>query len=284
MEALDVVLELLHKKITKQIVTVVRRGRKGYALVLRLRLLLYAVLMEVFFTRELVKHLEKRPKVWKRLGFRTCPSKRSIDRWKKLVDYELQQVITLAGNRYLQLSKSKWTILDSTPLIDENDPEATVGWNSQGPFIGFKLHLSCDEREVPLRAVVTQAHIHDSQKATTLFAPTSKAGGDAAYESRALIQQAKEQGTKLITSHNPRRQGKKARKATPAILKKVRYVIEECNGFIKSQVMKNAWTILKGLKAKAVFALTAVLAIQALALYNLRKWGYPSIRIKEVRV
>jgi hypothetical protein len=48
--------------------------------------------------------------------------------------------------------------------------------------------------------------------------------------------------------------------------------------------MRHFWTKIKGLKAKAVFALTAVLAVQALAIYNLKKFGYPSIRISEVRV
>lgn len=284
MEALDVVLEVLHKNITKQIVTVVRKGRKGYVLVLRLRLLLYATLMEIFFTRELVKHLKKRPHVWKKLGFKICPSKRSIDRWKKAVDYELQQVVTLAGNRYLQLNQSEWTILDSTPLIDENDPDATIGHNSQGEFVGFKLHMSCDEKEVPLRATVTQAHVHDSQKANDLLAPTPRTGGDAAYDAEEIKKAARALKSIPIFVHNPRREGKAKKKPTPTLLKKVRYIVEECNGFIKSQVMKHAWTILKGLKAKAVFAMTAVLAIQALAIYNLKKWGYPSIRIKEVRV
>lgn len=284
MEALDVVLMVLHKNVTDELVVQVKRGVKGHGLLLRLRLLLYGTLIEIFSTRKLVKHLQKRPYVWKRLGFKNRPSKRSIDRWKKAVDYELQQVITLAGDRYLQLNESEWTIMDSTPLRDEHDPDATTGYNSQGQFIGFKLHMSCDEKEVPLRATLTQAHVHDSQKAEELFAPTPKTGGDAAYESKALAQKAKEQGSKLITSHNPRRQGKKAKKPTPKILKAVRYHIEQGNGYIKNEVMKNLWTLAKGLKAKTVFALTAVLAIQALAIFNLITWGYPSIRIQEVRI
>ena len=34
---------------------------------------------------------------------------------------------------------------------------------------------------------------------------------------------------------------------------------------------------------KAVFALTAVLALQAVAISNLIEWGYPSVRISDVR-
>jgi len=284
MEALDVVLEVLHKNITEDIAIIVRRGPEGYGLLLKLRLLLYAMLMETFSTRKLLKHLMKRPSIWRKLGFKTCPSKRSIDRWKKALDYELQQVITITGNRYLQLSKSEWTILDSTPMVDEDDPEATLGYNSQGPFIGFKLHMSCDEKEVPLRAVVTQAHVHDSQKAEDLLAPTPRTGGDAGYDAARIKQAAKEFGSKAVFSHNPRRKGKAAKRKTPKMLRKVRICIEQCNGYVKSQVMKHAWTLLKGLKAKTVFALTAVLAVLGIAFCNLKAWGYPSIRIQEVRV
>lgn len=284
MEALDVVLAVLHKNIADEIAIAVRRGPKGYGLVLKLRLLLYATLMEIFSTRKLVKHLKKRSRVLKWLGFKAMPNKRTIDRWKKAIDYELQQVITLAGDRYLQLNESEWTILDSTPLVDEHDPDATVGYNSQGQFIGFKLHMSCDEKEVPLRACVTQAHVHDSQRAKDILAPTEKAGGDCSYDAKELKEHAKAHGTRLITSHNPRRQGKAAKKPTPKILKAVRYHIEQCNGFVKSQVMKHMWILVKGLKAKTVFALCAVLAIQALAIFNLVTWGYPSIRIQEVRI
>lgn len=284
MQALSIVLELLNKNIVEKVTEKPRRGPKGYKLLLRLRILLYAVLVEIFETRNLVRHLIKRPYVWKKLGFKQMPSKRTLDRWKKKHDFELGQAIRLIGDKYLQLNESEWTILDSTPIVDEADPDATTGYNSQGPFIGFKLHMSCDEYEVPLRAELTQAHVHDSQKGEILLAPTPKGGGDSAYDCEELKQQAKAQGTKLITVHNPRREGKEAKRPTPKILKKVRVIIEQCNGFIKSKVMKHLWVLVKGLKAKATFCLTAVLAIQALAIYNLKRYGYPSIRIAELRV
>jgi hypothetical protein len=284
MEAQDVVMEVLHKKVTDEIVVQIKRGPKGYGLLLRLRLLLYATLKKIFFTRELIKHLQKRPSIHKKLGFKTIPSRRTVDRWKDSVGYELQQIIRITGDRYLKINDSEWTIIDSTPMVDEEDPESTVGYNSQGAFTGFKLHMSCDEHEVPLRATVTQAHIHDSQKADELMAPTPRTGGDCAYDAKEIKQKAKNLGSKPIFGHNPRRLGKAMKKKTPKILRRVRVCIEQCNGFIKGQVMKHSWTLVKGLKAKAVFALTAVLAIQGIALYNLNHWGYPSIRIQEVRI
>jgi hypothetical protein len=283
MQAIRVVLEVLNINVVEKVTEKPRSGPKGYKLLLRLRILLYAVLMELFETRNLARHLRKKPGVLCKLGFRSVPSRRTLDRWKKKHNFELGQVIKLVGDRYLQLNESEWTILDSTPIVDENDPDATVGYNSRGQFIGFKLHMSCDEYEVPLRAVFTQAHVHDRQKGDELLAPTPKAGGDSAYDCKELKKNAKIGGTKLITSHNPRREGKAAKKPTPKMLKKVRVVIEQCNGFVKSKVMKHAWNIIIGLKAKATFALTAVLAVQALAIYNLIHHGYPSIRIAELR-
>ena len=41
--------------------------------------------------------------------------------------------------------------------------------------------------------------------------------------------------------------------------------------------------VYKSIAKKAVFALTAVLALQAVAISNLIEWGYPSIRISDVR-
>lgn len=284
MEAIDIVLDLVNKNITEQIVVVTRRGPKGYALLFRLRMLLYAMLKEFFFTRELVAHFEKHKRLLHRLGFKRIPHRKTLARWKRNHAYELEQLITLVGDRYLQLSESLWTILDSTPIIDADDPDATLGHNSQGEFLGFKLHMSCDEKEVPLRAAFTQGHHHDCPHGEKLLAPTPKAGADAAYDAEELKDKASAQGTKLITVHNPRRAGKQAKKPTPKILKKVRVCIEQCNGFIKSQVMKHAWTLVKGLQAKATFCLTAVLAIQAIALYNLKRFDYPSIRIKQVRI
>jgi len=283
LEALDVVLNVLHKNVTDKIVSK-RRGPKGYGNNLKLRLLLYAILVEMFSTRMLIKHLNKRQKILFKLGFTRVPNKRTIDRWKKKLDRELEQTITLVGDHYLQLNNSEWTILDSTPLRDEKDPEATVGYNSQGRFKGFKLHMSCDEKEVPLRAVVTQAHVHDSKKALDLLAPTPRTGGDSAYDAEEIKQAVKKNKSKPVFVHNPRRLGKEQKKKSPRILKAIRYVVEQGNSYVKNGVMKNAWTHFKGLKAKAVFALTAVLAIQALAIFNLKSWGYPSIRIQEVRI
>lgn len=282
MQPINIVKCVIYKSVTKK-VEKKRRGPKGYGLLRIIRLLLYAVLMEIFSTRKLIKHLKKRKSVWRGLGFKKMPSKRSIDEWKKKYDKELCQVIRLVGDRYLQLKKSEWTILDSTPIEDDEDVEAMTGYSSKGEFIGFKLHASCDEFCVPLRAEFTTANVHDSQKAHELLAPTPRVGGDSAYDFKELKISVLEQGSIGTFVHNPRREGKEAKKPTPKILKKVRICVEQFNSIVKLEVMKEYWTKIKGYVKKATFALTAVLALQAVAISNLIEWGYPSIRISEVR-
>ena len=53
-------------------------------------------------------------------------------------------------------------IIDSTPLVDEKDPDAKVGFNSRGPFKGFKIHLSVNQLGLPLKAILTPGNKHDS--------------------------------------------------------------------------------------------------------------------------
>ena len=68
MRPIDIVKCVVYKSITKK---VERKGSgpKGFGLLRIIRLLLYAVLMEIFSTRKLVKHLKKRKRIWKGLGF-----------------------------------------------------------------------------------------------------------------------------------------------------------------------------------------------------------------------
>ena len=282
MQTVNVVIGVLNKSCVEQI-NFVRRGPKGYGLLPIMRLLLYSVLKEIFSTRLLVKHLKKRPCVWKRFGFRRIPSRRSLDDWFQKYEGLLDKLISIVGDQYLQLNESEWTILDSTPIRDKSDPDARKGYSSQGPFWGFKIHTSCDEYLVPLRATFTTGNIHDSKQATLLLAPTKRVGGDSAYDFRELKMEVVEQGSKGYFVHNPRREGKEKKKPTPKILSKVRVCVEQLNSILKEQVMKRTYTKIKGYAKKATRCLLAVLAVQALAIYNLKKWGYPSVRIGDLR-
>lgn len=282
METVNVVLGVVNKSLVNQL-NFVRRGPKGYGLLLVLRLLLYSVLSEVFSTRKLVKHLRKRPKVCRKLGFFNLPVRRTLDGWFEKYNFLLDQVIALTGDRYLQLSESDWVLLDSTPIPDKSDPDARKGFTSKGEFWGFKLHASCDEFCVPLRATFTTGNVHDSQKACNILAPTPNVGGDSAYDFEELKITVIEQGSKGYFVHNPRREGKEKKRPTPKILSIKRVCVEQCNSILKEQVLQRTWTAIKGYAKKATRCLLAVLALQALAIYNLKKWGYPSVRIGDLR-
>lgn len=282
MQTVDVVLGVLNKIIVAK-VSYIRRGPKGYGLLLILRILLYAVLAEIFSTRKLVKHLRKNKNVLRQLGFKKLPTRKSIDGWKEKYDFLLDKIIHLTGDRYLQLNESEWTILDSTPIEDRYDQDAKKGYTSRGEFYGFKTHVSCDEYCVPLRATFTTGNVHDSREAMLLLAPTKRVGGDCAYDFEELKIKVIEQGSKGYFVHNPRREGKDAKKPTPKILKKFRVCIEQFNSILKIQVLDGVWTKIKGFHKKATLCLLAVLAVQALAIYNLKTWGYPSVRIGDLR-
>lgn len=76
--------------------------------------------------------------------------------------------------------------MDSTPIIDEEDEDSEVGYNSKGRFVGFKLHLSCDEHLVPLRAEFTKANIHDVTVSESLLSPVKYGSADSAYDCKNL--------------------------------------------------------------------------------------------------
>jgi hypothetical protein len=198
-------------------------------------------------------------------------------------DTELEKIITIVGNKYLQLSDSVWTLIDSTPIEDDTDPEGRTGHCSKGEFYGYKLHMSCDEKRVPLRATFTTGNVHDITQANKIIAPTFLVGADAGYDSKKLEAFIWDQQSVPLIVHNPRWLGKAKKKPTLQILKKYRVCIEQCNSIVKNQVLKKTWNCVKGFAKKATLCLLAVLATQAVAIFNLLKKGYPSLKISEVR-
>ena len=260
-----------------------RSGPAGYGLLAIMRVLTYAILAECFTTRKLVRHLRKRPKIVAQLGLAQRPHKRTLDRWRRRYQAELEALIEHLGDIYVVQRGSCWTILDSTPLEDERDPDARVGHTSKGVFKGFKLHMSCDEDRVPLRAHFTTGNISDISVAQHLLAPTPITGGDAGFCAEWLKELCRTRNSVPMFVDNPRRRGKAAKQPIWPPLKQYRVCVEQCNSIVKTQTMKNLWALARGFFAKATFALAAVLATQALAVFNLTTRNYPTIRMSEVR-
>ena len=107
------------------------------------------------------------------------------------------------------MKDSEWVIIDSTPIVDEEDEDNEVGYSSKGKFVGFKLHLSCDECLIPLRAEFTKANVHDVTVAESLLIPVKYRSTDSAYDSSDLKLTAWQvYGVMFVIGYNPRRLGK----------------------------------------------------------------------------
>jgi len=260
-----------------------RRGPKGYGLLSVVRVLVYSLSCGRHSARSLHQHLRASTQIRQELELPSCPSRRTLNRWFRQYWSELNALTRVLGDKYVAKAHPVWTIVDSTPLADQYDPDARWGKTSRGFFRGFKLHLGCDEKRVPLRAIFTTGNIHDSTPATQLLAPTPRVGGDSAYDVAEIKRAARQQGSKPIFVHNPRREGKAAKRSTPRALRRVRVCVEQLNSIVKTQVLKNTWTHVKGFAAKATLAFASVLALQALALYTQRVYGYPSLKISALR-
>jgi hypothetical protein len=70
---------------------------------LKIKLLLYAFLKGIYSNRALVLHLQNNPQALTALGFKSCPGRRTIDRWKNSPDKELPYVIATLGDKYIEL-------------------------------------------------------------------------------------------------------------------------------------------------------------------------------------
>ena len=279
MQALEIIVGVVNKRFLQSLYKK-RKGRKGYGKVRIIRLLVFLQAEKITENKKAVRFLKKYPKIKKKLGFREIPNRRSIRRWKRDYALILEQVVTILGDKYSQMKKINYTAIDSAPLQDSKDPEARSGKSSRGWFKGFKLHINCDDLAVPLRAKVTTGNVHDSKPAEELFVESPVTLADAAYDSKKLREIATEKKTHLIADENLRRSCKK--KERPLILKKLRYIVEQSLSLLKDKTMKHTWHRVKGFAQKITYALSAVILVQALAIYTVAKTGFPELKIDEV--
>jgi len=110
------------------------RGRKGYGLVLIIRLLVYSVLVGIFSNNGLRTHLEKhRNSIARVLGFKTTvPHRTTISRWKRKYKEEMFQVLNKLCDLVQLFVPTVLEVVDSTLLEDPSDPDAKKGKTSKG--------------------------------------------------------------------------------------------------------------------------------------------------------
>lgn len=240
-----------------------QKGNPGYPWHVVARVLVYAVLAEIFTNKGLVRHLEQYPLIRRILGLKTIPHRKTIARWKKNW-FLLLSVVEKLGDMVRLLIPTEKLIFDSTPIVDYNDPDAEVGFYSRGPFKGFKEHYSVNQLGIPVRAVFTKANTHDSLWLMMLLVEMMFGLGDAGYDSKNIRKVIRKMGGKPIIAKNTRN-GKKKFK-TPRMLKKFRYIIEQKNDLLKNQILKGFWTRIRSFESKASFVYCGIIAMQVMAL------------------
>ncbi len=114
--------------------------------------------------------------------------------------------------------------------------------DSQGfkhSWIGYKLHIDTADGDVPVRAILTSASIHDSQVMTPLMQATNAQLtylydlGDAAYCSPLLREASRNLGHVPLIDHNPRRGEKIPFEPYEAQRYKARSAAERVNARLK---------------------------------------------------
>ena len=181
-----------------------QKGNPGYPWHVVVRVLVYAVLSEIFTNKGLVRHLEQHPLIVRILGLKTIPHRKTIARWKKNW-YLMFFVVNKLGDMIRLLIPTEKLIFDSTPIVDYDDPDAEIGFYSRGPFKGFKEHYSVNQLGIPIRSIFTKANTHDSMWLFMLVVEMLFGLGDSGYDSKENRKLIRRMSGKPLIARNRRR-------------------------------------------------------------------------------
>jgi hypothetical protein len=92
---------------------------------------------------------------------------------------------------------------------------------------------------------------------------------DAGYCSKRNIDAVKNMGAVPVIADNPRRKGKSHKIKPCELLRKQRYVVEQFNGHLKSNVLDECWVWPRGLVKKAAMVLAGLISYDAEAMRSL---------------
>ena len=245
-----------------------RRGNPGYPRLVAVRTLVFYVLKGLENDTRLVAHLEKHPHIVGALGLNRIPHRTTIGRWWRGLQDPLLDAFEALSALIRVLAPIEVLVVDSTPLEDEGDSEARWGFYSKGFFRGFKVHVSVDQRGLPLHVEVTPGNRYDGP-----FLPRLIRGftaeyvvGDAAYDSKANYRVVRRIGAEAAIAVNPRNAGRPRRTRHKEVLKGFRYLVEQLFSLLKGPLLNHGWGRVHGLakKASLVYAALTALLIRAL--------------------
>lgn len=268
MEACEVVRLFVNKAIVSA--EPKRRGNPGYGRLKALRVLVYARLKGLENDTRVVEHLKKHTQTARTLGLSKVPDRTTVGRWWRRYLGLLEETFGKVSGMLQLLVPSTFLIADSTPLEDLYDMEARWGYTSRGKFRGFKLHAVVNQLGLPLKAVVTPGNRYDSPLLPGLLEDLEAdyVLADAGYDSKRNIQAVKAMGAEPVIASNPRR-GKRKRIKHGDLLKTKRFVVEQFNGHIKANVLKECWIRPRGLVKKAAMVTTGLISYDAEAIRSL---------------
>jgi hypothetical protein len=268
MEACEVVRLFVNKAIISA--EPKRRGNPGYGRLKALRVLVYARLKGLENDTRVVEHLKKHVDTAKSLDLNRVPNRTTIGRWWRRYLRLLEETFEKISEMLQLVTPTTHLIVDSTPLVDLYDMEAGWGHTGRGKFRGFKLHAAVNQLGLPLRAIITPGNRYDSPFLPKLIEDLEAdyVLADAGYDSKINSEAVIAIDAEPVIAPNPRR-GKRRRIRHARLLRTNRYVIEQFNGHMKANVLKECWTRPKGLVKKAAMVMAGLIGYDAEALRSL---------------
>jgi transposase len=268
MEACEVVRLFVNKAIVSA--EPKRRGNPGYGRLRALRVLVYARLKGLENDTRVVEHLKKHSDAARTLGLCRVPDRTTVGRWWRRYFSFLEETFAKTSGMLQLVTPTTLLIVDSTPLEDLYDMEARWGHTSRGKFRGFKLHAAVNQLGLPLKAVVTPGNRYDSPFLPGLLEDleVDYVLADAGYDSKRNSGAVRSIGAKPVIASNPRR-GKRKKIEDAVLLKTKRYVIEQFNGHMKDNVLKECWVRPRGLVKKAAMVTAGLICYNAEAIKSM---------------
>lgn len=267
MEACEVVRLLVNKAIVSA--EPKRPGNPGYGRVKAVRILVYARLRGLENATCIVEHLKKRADVCRALGLSKVPDRTTVGRWWRRYLGILEETFIKTARMLQLVEPTSIVVVDSTPLVDLYDMEAQWGHTSKGRFRGFKLHAAVNQDGLPLRAVVTPGNKFDGPFLPELIEDLEAdyVLADGAYCSKSNFRAVRDMGAVQVIADNPRKKAWKLE--SDVLLKTKRYVIEQFNGHVKSNVLKECWVRPKGIVNRAAMVMAGLISYDVEALRSL---------------
>jgi hypothetical protein len=263
MEACEVVRLFVNKAIVPA--ESKRRGNPGFGRVKALRVLVYARLKGLNNDTRIVEHLKKHTDIAKKLGLSKVPDRTTVGRWWRRYLNLLEDTFVKIAKMLQLIEPTSIVVVDSTPLVDLYDMEAEWGHTSRGKFRGFKLHAAVNQSGLPLRAIFTSGNRFDGPFLPKLIEDLEAdyVLADGAYCSKRNFEAVREIGAEPVIADNPRKKGESRKIKASELLKSKRYVVEQFNGHLKANVLKECWLWRKGLVKKAVMVTAGLIGYDA---------------------